>query len=141
MWLTGGQGAHDTDGRLAPTKLVHYLIKSDQVFVRTMDDSFQYPVYFECPSLDREQQRKLEKYFQVRRKSGGGPCSSLANTNDKVYSIAFMEREGELSDLKHLLVFELFMQVVSLLFVFVEFGVTTGTFNPSFTFTLSRLLT
>lgn len=105
-----GQDAHD--GRLAPTKLIRqvdYLIQSDQVFVRTMDGSFQYPVYFDCPSLDREQQRKVEKYFQVRRKSGGGPCSSLTNTNDKVYSIAFMEREGELSDLKHLLLFDLFM--------------------------------
>ncbi|KAG7234327.1 hypothetical protein INR49_005077 [Caranx melampygus] len=60
-----------------------------------MDDRFQYPVFFECPHLDREQRRKIENYFQVRRKSGGGQCSSLTNTSEKVYSIAFVEREAQ----------------------------------------------
>ncbi|XP_022625617.1 poly [ADP-ribose] polymerase 14-like [Seriola dumerili] len=60
-----------------------------------MGDPYQYPVFFECPSLDGEQLKRIENYFHIRRKSGGGECGSVTKTNDKVYSIAFKEREAQ----------------------------------------------
>ncbi len=65
-----------------------------------MEDPFQYPVFFECPSLDGEQRKGIKQYFQIRRKSGGGDCSSVTNIQDKVYSIAFKEQDGKTSDFK-----------------------------------------
>ncbi|XP_044040522.1 protein mono-ADP-ribosyltransferase PARP14-like isoform X2 [Siniperca chuatsi] len=60
-----------------------------------MEDPCKYPVFFECPSLDGEQRKRIENYFQIRRKSGGGDCSAVTNINDKVYSIAFKERDAQ----------------------------------------------
>ncbi|XP_059210657.1 protein mono-ADP-ribosyltransferase PARP14-like [Centropristis striata] len=75
-----------------------------------MGDMYQYPVFFESPSLDGEVQRKrTEKYFQIRRRSGGGDCGPITNIHDKVYSIAFREREAQqrvLQRSKHVLEFE-----------------------------------
>ncbi|XP_035530830.1 protein mono-ADP-ribosyltransferase PARP14-like [Morone saxatilis] len=60
-----------------------------------MGDTYQYPVYFECPSLNGEQRKRTESYFQIRRRSGGGDCGSITNINDKVYSIAFKDRDAQ----------------------------------------------
>ncbi|XP_040886837.1 protein mono-ADP-ribosyltransferase PARP14-like [Toxotes jaculatrix] len=60
-----------------------------------MEDPYQYPVFFDCPGLDVDRRRKIESYFHVRRKSGGGDCGSVTNVNDKVHSIAFKEREAQ----------------------------------------------
>ncbi|XP_051258312.1 LOW QUALITY PROTEIN: protein mono-ADP-ribosyltransferase PARP14-like [Dicentrarchus labrax] len=60
-----------------------------------MGDTYQYPVYFECPSLNGEQRKRTENYFQIRRRSGGGDCGFITNINDKVYSIAFKERDAQ----------------------------------------------
>ncbi|XP_071315254.1 protein mono-ADP-ribosyltransferase PARP14-like isoform X2 [Trachinotus anak] len=73
-----------------------------------MEAPYQYPVYFECPSLDGEQRKKIENYFHIRRKSGGGECGSVTKTDDKVYSIAFKEREAQqrvLQNCEHVLEF------------------------------------
>lgn len=70
--------------------------------VYNMGDPYPYPVFFECPSLDGEQRKKIQNYFNIRRKSGGGDCGSVTNIKDKVYSIAFKEREGEICDFKYL---------------------------------------
>ncbi|XP_070710801.1 protein mono-ADP-ribosyltransferase PARP14-like [Pempheris klunzingeri] len=60
-----------------------------------MEAPHQYPVFFECPNLDEEQRRKIEKYFQIRRKSAGGDCGSLTEIREKVYSIAFKHRDAQ----------------------------------------------
>ncbi|GLD64726.1 uncharacterized protein AKAME5_001625300, partial [Lates japonicus] len=54
-----------------------------------MGDTYQYPVFFECQSLLGEQKKRIEKYFRIRRRSGGGDCGPLRRVNDKVYSITF----------------------------------------------------
>ncbi|XP_075948577.1 protein mono-ADP-ribosyltransferase PARP14-like isoform X1 [Anarhichas minor] len=60
-----------------------------------MEGPYQYPVFFEGPGLDEEQKKKIEKYFTVRRKSGGGDCGSITNVHDHVYSIAFNKRDAQ----------------------------------------------
>ncbi|KAL0970100.1 hypothetical protein UPYG_G00237140 [Umbra pygmaea] len=54
---------------------------------------YRYPVFFEVHSLDPDQKEKIEKYFRVRRKSGGGDCSSIEKVGDKLYKIAFTESQ------------------------------------------------
>ncbi|KAM9401103.1 protein mono-ADP-ribosyltransferase PARP14-like [Salvelinus alpinus] len=53
---------------------------------------YKYPVFFEVHSLDPAQKEKIEKYFQVRRKSGGGDCGPIHNVGDNVYKIAFIDQ-------------------------------------------------
>lgn len=60
-----------------------------------MEDPYCYPVFFECPGLDEEQRKKIQNYFHIRRKSGGGDCGSLINISDTLYRIAFKEQEGK----------------------------------------------
>ncbi|KAG7496605.1 poly [ADP-ribose] polymerase 14-like [Solea senegalensis] len=55
----------------------------------------QHVVVFQCRSLDRQEVRRVENYFHIRRKSGGGECGSVSQIGDKVYSIAFKEREAQ----------------------------------------------
>lgn len=59
-----------------------------------MGDVYKYPVFFECRSLDTEQKKRVENYFQIRRRSGGGVCGPLGRVNDKVYKIAFTDQKG-----------------------------------------------
>ncbi|XP_029931739.1 uncharacterized protein LOC115376351 [Myripristis murdjan] len=60
-----------------------------------MDHFYKYPVYFECPSLDGEQKKRIENYFQIRRRSGGGECGPLRTVTDKVYTIAFRNKTDQ----------------------------------------------
>uniref|UniRef100_A0A4W5LNI3 Macro domain-containing protein n=2 Tax=Hucho hucho TaxID=62062 RepID=A0A4W5LNI3_9TELE len=53
---------------------------------------YKYPVFFEVHSLDPAQKEKIEKYFQVRRKSGGGDCGPIDKVGFNVYKIAFIDR-------------------------------------------------
>ncbi|KAM9335327.1 uncharacterized protein ABDE67_020293 [Symphorus nematophorus] len=54
-----------------------------------MGDIYQYPVFFECHSLRREQIKRIENYFRVRRRSGGGDCGPLRRVDEQIYSVAF----------------------------------------------------
>lgn len=67
-----------------------------------MAGPYQYPVFFECPSLDGEQRKRIENYFHIRRKSAGGDCGSVTSVNDEVYSVAFKDRDGETRDFNYL---------------------------------------
>ncbi|XP_034712923.1 protein mono-ADP-ribosyltransferase PARP14-like isoform X2 [Etheostoma cragini] len=60
-----------------------------------MEEPYKHTVFFECPGLDKEQRKRLENYFHICRKSGGGDCGSIKTINDKLYSIAFKEREAQ----------------------------------------------
>ncbi|XP_045068620.1 uncharacterized protein LOC123483167 [Coregonus clupeaformis] len=53
-------------------------------------DVFKYPVFFECQTLDASQRKKIKKYFEIRRKSGGGDCGPVESVGDNVYKIAFI---------------------------------------------------
>uniref|UniRef100_UPI0037E93301 protein mono-ADP-ribosyltransferase PARP14-like n=1 Tax=Semicossyphus pulcher TaxID=241346 RepID=UPI0037E93301 len=73
-----------------------------------MEGAYQYPVFFECSTLNEEQKTKIEKYFQIRRRSGGGECGAVTNINDNVYRIDFKDRDAQQSVLQrpeHLLEF------------------------------------
>lgn len=76
-----------------------------------MDNPYQYPIFFECATLNGEQKKKIESYFHISRKSGGGDCGPVADVDGKdgkVYSIAFKEREAQqrvLQRLEHVLKF------------------------------------
>ncbi|XP_069564028.1 protein mono-ADP-ribosyltransferase PARP14-like [Brachyistius frenatus] len=59
-----------------------------------MGDAHQYPVYFDGADLSAEVKKKIENYFQIRRKSGGGECGPVIKVKDKVYSVAFKEQEA-----------------------------------------------
>ncbi|XP_051258333.1 uncharacterized protein LOC127364666 [Dicentrarchus labrax] len=54
-----------------------------------MAENDQYPVYFECDGLLEEQLHRIEKYFRIRRRSGGGDCGPLRRVRDQIYSVAF----------------------------------------------------
>ncbi|CAB1345450.1 unnamed protein product, partial [Coregonus sp. 'balchen'] len=54
---------------------------------------YKYPVFFECQTLDPSQKEKIKKYFQIRRKSGGGDCGPVESVGDNVYKVAFIYRK------------------------------------------------
>lgn len=60
-----------------------------------MDGLKGFPVFFQGPSLNGEQRRRIENYFQIRRKSGGGECSPVMEVQEKVYTLVFKQQEGE----------------------------------------------
>ncbi|XP_062300528.1 protein mono-ADP-ribosyltransferase PARP14-like isoform X1 [Scomber scombrus] len=56
---------------------------------------YTYFIFFESPDLDEGKRKKIETYFNIQRKSGGGDCSSVKQIKDNVYSIAFRDREAQ----------------------------------------------
>ncbi|KAM4565189.1 uncharacterized protein V3H82_014258 [Fundulus diaphanus] len=66
-----------------------------------MGKNYQYPVFFECDKLlEGQKKKKVEQYFRVRRRSGGGDCGSLTRVADNVYSIAFKNQKDQQEVLK-----------------------------------------
>ena len=63
-----------------------------------MEETYQHAVFFDCTRLDREQTKRIENYFKIFRKSGGGDCGSVTKVNDKVYGIAFKNKDGKAHD-------------------------------------------
>ncbi len=78
--------------RRSPLCLIRPLILFS---VFTMEEEFSFPVYFDYPSLDEEQRKRIQKYFLIRRKSGGGDCGSVTQIKDKVYRISFKDKDGK----------------------------------------------
>ncbi|XP_036967985.1 uncharacterized protein LOC119027159 isoform X2 [Acanthopagrus latus] len=60
-----------------------------------MADSHQHPVFFECGVLQGRQLRRIENYFRVRRKSGGGECGPLRTVKGTVYCVAFKHQRDQ----------------------------------------------
>ncbi|KAJ3585295.1 hypothetical protein NHX12_014016 [Muraenolepis orangiensis] len=57
---------------------------------------YGHQVYLECVGLDTEEmKKKVEMYFKVRRKSGGGECGPVEAVEGNVYRIAFKLREDQ----------------------------------------------
>ncbi|XP_047241013.1 protein mono-ADP-ribosyltransferase PARP14-like isoform X1 [Girardinichthys multiradiatus] len=71
-----------------------------------MDTNDKFPVFFECAHLNDDQRKRIESYFKIKRKSGGGECGSVTEVGGTVYSIAFKEQDAQQSVLqrsKHVL--------------------------------------
>ncbi|XP_037537820.1 E3 ubiquitin-protein ligase DTX3L [Nematolebias whitei] len=65
-----------------------------------MADSYRFPVFFECPSsLSKNEEKKVESYFSVRRRSGGGDCT-LTRVDDHSYRISFRHQTDQQQVLK-----------------------------------------
>ncbi|XP_041841562.1 uncharacterized protein LOC121639994 [Melanotaenia boesemani] len=60
-----------------------------------MDGFYQYPVFFGCHKDLREQMKKVERYFRVRRRSGGGDSGPLTTVAENVYSITFRNQKDQ----------------------------------------------
>nr|XP_015802083.2 uncharacterized protein LOC107377161 [Nothobranchius furzeri] len=66
-----------------------------------MEDNYQHPVFFQCPSFIPEQKKRIiERYFRVRRRSGGGDCGPLTTAAVNVYRIAFSHHKDQQEVLK-----------------------------------------
>lgn len=59
-----------------------------------MGDLYQHPVFFECHGPLGERAGTIQRYFNVRRKSGGGDCGPLERRNERTYSVAFKDQRG-----------------------------------------------
>ncbi|XP_053271695.1 uncharacterized protein LOC128429869 [Pleuronectes platessa] len=61
-----------------------------------MGDVPQYPVFFECPSqLLQHQWRAIERYFSLRRRSGGAALGPLTRVRDEVFRVAFTSQTDQ----------------------------------------------
>uniref|UniRef100_A0A672IEA2 Uncharacterized LOC115386165 n=1 Tax=Salarias fasciatus TaxID=181472 RepID=A0A672IEA2_SALFA len=66
-----------------------------------MGDIYRYPVYFNCGKvLSQEQKKRIENYFQIKRRSGGGECSPVEEVSENIYRIGFTRREDQQSVLQ-----------------------------------------
>ncbi|XP_040036851.2 protein mono-ADP-ribosyltransferase PARP14 [Gasterosteus aculeatus] len=60
-----------------------------------MGDLYQHPVFFECHGPLGERAGTIQRYFNVRRKSGGGDCGPLERRNERTYSVAFKDQRDQ----------------------------------------------
>ncbi|TNN25281.1 hypothetical protein EYF80_064591 [Liparis tanakae] len=61
-----------------------------------MGDIYQHPVFFECGDggpLGKEQAKRIETYFRVKRKSGGGDCGALERVIHRTHRVLFKYQE------------------------------------------------
>lgn len=59
-----------------------------------MGDLYQHSVFLECHCLKEEHLTRLQKYFSIRRRSGGGECGPVTRVDKNVYSVAFKNKKG-----------------------------------------------
>ncbi|KAK7910394.1 hypothetical protein WMY93_015078 [Mugilogobius chulae] len=60
----------------------------------TMSGPQSHPVFFDCEEIDDDQRKKIQNYFQIRRKSGGGECT-VTNVSDQVYRVDFKDKQAQ----------------------------------------------
>ncbi|KAG5261066.1 hypothetical protein AALO_G00299610 [Alosa alosa] len=56
---------------------------------------YRFPVFFEARDLTDSEKEKIQKYFKIRRKSGGGECGPVEKVDDDTYKILFLEQEDQ----------------------------------------------
>ncbi|XP_062372730.1 protein mono-ADP-ribosyltransferase PARP14-like [Sardina pilchardus] len=56
---------------------------------------FRFPVFFEARDLTDSEKQKIQKYFLIRRRSGGGECGPVEKVADDTYTISFVEQEDQ----------------------------------------------
>ncbi|XP_050971713.1 protein mono-ADP-ribosyltransferase PARP14 [Labeo rohita] len=57
-------------------------------------ENYQYAVFFEARSLSDEELRQIQKYFRIRKKSGGGDCE-IDKVGNNTYKIGFMSEAAQ----------------------------------------------
>lgn len=57
-------------------------------------DEYQYPLFFEARDLTDQEKKKIRRYFQIRRDSGGGDCSTIEKVEGTIYKVSFKEKQG-----------------------------------------------
>ncbi|TNN31913.1 hypothetical protein EYF80_057926 [Liparis tanakae] len=61
-----------------------------------MGDIYQHPVFFEYGGpLGKEQAERIETYFRVKQKSGGGDCGALERVIDRTHRVLFKYQEDQ----------------------------------------------
>ncbi|XP_026011209.1 uncharacterized protein LOC113014105 [Astatotilapia calliptera] len=60
-----------------------------------MGDLYQHSVFLECHCLKEEHLTRLQKYFSIRRRSGGGECGPVTRVDKNVYSVAFKNKKDQ----------------------------------------------
>lgn len=56
---------------------------------------YKHVVFFQARELTDSEKKKIEKYFKIKRRSGGGECGPVEKTTDNTYMISFLEQEGQ----------------------------------------------
>ncbi|XP_016119894.1 uncharacterized protein, partial [Sinocyclocheilus grahami] len=57
-------------------------------------ENYEYAVFFEAENLSDAELRQMEKYFKIKRRSGGGECK-INKVGDTTYMTTFMEKEAQ----------------------------------------------
>lgn len=58
-------------------------------------EKYEHGVFFEAENLSDTELKHIHKYFQIKRRSGGGDCEIL-KVDANNYKICFREKEGKL---------------------------------------------
>ncbi|XP_062372598.1 protein mono-ADP-ribosyltransferase PARP14-like [Sardina pilchardus] len=55
----------------------------------------RHAVFFQTRVLTNSEKEKIQKYFKIRRRSGGGECGPVEDNTDNTYKISFLEQEAQ----------------------------------------------
>ncbi|KAL4618292.1 poly ADP-ribose polymerase 14-like [Arapaima gigas] len=58
-------------------------------------EDYRHSVLFDLPVLDDRLKEKVEKYFQIRRKSGGGECGAAQHVGGTTFRISFRDQDAQ----------------------------------------------
>ncbi|XP_076829248.1 uncharacterized protein LOC143475314 isoform X2 [Brachyhypopomus gauderio] len=57
--------------------------------------NYKHVVFFEANNLTDGEMKKIRKYFQITRQSGGGECGEVEKLGENAYKIAFLEQTAQ----------------------------------------------
>lgn len=60
-------------------------------------EEYQHQIFFEAKELTDLEKNKIQRYFEIKRHTGGGDCGIVQKVGDKIYRICFKEKKGEKS--------------------------------------------
>ncbi|XP_051779119.1 protein mono-ADP-ribosyltransferase PARP14-like isoform X1 [Erpetoichthys calabaricus] len=58
-------------------------------------ENYPYTVLMELTTLGEKHKERIESYFRIKRKSGGGECSKLKHIDGNLYSISFENEDAQ----------------------------------------------
>ncbi|KAM6908970.1 uncharacterized protein FYW49_012838 [Xenentodon cancila] len=58
-------------------------------------DHYQYPLFFEARDLTDRETKKIWRFFQKRKDSGGGDCAMIEKVGGNVYKVSFKEEADQ----------------------------------------------
>ncbi|TRY95737.1 hypothetical protein DNTS_022135 [Danionella cerebrum] len=83
----GGVGVPSRTGEMEAADLCEESSNSEEM------ESYQHHVFFTAPELSNEALKSIEKYFKLKKKSGGGDCE-ISKVSDDVYKISFVKKKA-----------------------------------------------